>query len=124
MQKLNYFKEIEDTPVIPSKIKAMFEVMKINKPEWLAILVGCLASVLNGAALPVYSIVFGDVIGVSVDSKITFNKYIILYLALMHLSCSRFVEYVINRICQLDADLIVLKFFHVYVGTHYKSFHL
>lgn len=68
MPKVVYFKEFEDTPVT-SKIKTVFEIIKINKSEWLAILVGCLVSILNGAALPVYSIVFGDVIGVSVSSK-------------------------------------------------------
>lgn len=36
----------------------------MNKPEWFFIFVGCLTSVICGAALPVYGLVFGDIIGV------------------------------------------------------------
>lgn len=39
--------------------------MKLNEPEWLEILIGCIVSVITGAAMPAYSIVFGDFVGVS-----------------------------------------------------------
>lgn len=42
------------------------EVLKLNKPEWPHIAIGCLASIIIGAALPIYSIIFGNVVGVSI----------------------------------------------------------
>jgi cobalamin synthase len=41
-------------------------ILKVNRPEWFYILVGCIASVITGSALPVYGLVFGDIIGVSI----------------------------------------------------------
>lgn len=44
---------------------SLLKIMKMNSPEWLIILVGCLASIISGASLPVYALVFGDIVGVS-----------------------------------------------------------
>ncbi|XP_049818455.1 ATP-dependent translocase ABCB1-like isoform X2 [Aethina tumida] len=43
---------------------SLLKIMKMNSPEWLIILVGCLASIISGASLPVYALVFGDIVGV------------------------------------------------------------
>lgn len=44
---------------------AFEKIIKLNSPEWLEIAIGCIAAVFTGAAFPVYSIFFGDLIGVS-----------------------------------------------------------
>ncbi|KAK4872649.1 hypothetical protein RN001_014678 [Aquatica leii] len=43
---------------------SLWAIMKYNSPEWWAIVIGCISSVVTGAAMPMYGIVFGDVIGV------------------------------------------------------------
>lgn len=43
----------------------IIKVLAMNKAEWFWILLGCISSVFIGAALPVYSVLFGDIIGVS-----------------------------------------------------------
>lgn len=42
----------------------MLAIMKENSPEWYYILLGSLCSIVTGAGLPVYSIVFGDILEV------------------------------------------------------------
>lgn len=39
--------------------------MKMNKNEWFSTLIGCISSVINGAILPLYGIIFGGLVGVS-----------------------------------------------------------
>nr|CAD1918043.1 ABCB transporter [Chrysochus auratus] len=41
----------------------LLKVMKMNMKEWFPILVGCISSVLTGASLPVYGLVFGEIVG-------------------------------------------------------------
>ena len=38
--------------------------MKVNSPEWLFIIVGVVAAMINGSVFPVYSILFGEVLRV------------------------------------------------------------
>ncbi|QQP35298.1 p-glycoprotein, partial [Caligus rogercresseyi] len=38
-------------------------VLRENSNEWIYILVGCLASVVMGASMPVYAHLFGEVLG-------------------------------------------------------------
>lgn len=38
--------------------------MKMNSSEWWQILIGCIASVVAGAAMPVFAVLFGEIIGV------------------------------------------------------------
>lgn len=42
----------------------LFSVLKENTPEWPQISVGCVASLIMGAAMPVFAILFGDIIQV------------------------------------------------------------
>lgn len=41
--------------------------MKYNSPEWWIIIIGCISSIITGAGIPVYSVVFGNVVGVSIN---------------------------------------------------------
>jgi len=51
--------EDEDVPKIP-----FLRLMGENRPEWLFITVGILCSVAMGALMPIFSILFGDILGV------------------------------------------------------------
>ncbi|RZC36876.1 ABC tran domain containing protein, partial [Asbolus verrucosus] len=48
---------------------SIVSILKMNRPEWFYITVGCITSVITGAALPVYGLVFGDIIGVLSDAN-------------------------------------------------------
>jgi hypothetical protein len=39
-------------------------IMKMNKPEWLWIVIGCLACICNGGAQPAFGIVLSKLISV------------------------------------------------------------
>lgn len=54
----------EEEEVTGSTLGALKSVIKMNSPEWFHITLGCISSILTGAALPVYSIVFGAILGV------------------------------------------------------------
>jgi hypothetical protein len=40
-------------------------IFALNKPEWLHVLVGCVAAAAVGFTLPLFAILFGEVYGVS-----------------------------------------------------------
>lgn len=40
-------------------------LLKMNGPEWVFILIGCIAAIIVGASLPAFAILFGEVYGVS-----------------------------------------------------------
>lgn len=42
----------------------LWKIMKINASDWHYILLGCLSSLLTGASLPIYGVVFGGIMGV------------------------------------------------------------
>jgi hypothetical protein len=48
--------EDEDLPEVDT-----LRILKTNGPEWPYILLGALASVVMGASMPVYAILFGEV---------------------------------------------------------------
>jgi hypothetical protein len=63
--------EDERTPVVedaeeeePPPI-SMFTILKKNMPEWPYILMGCVGAIVSGFAMPVFGVLFGDIIGVS-----------------------------------------------------------
>ena len=61
--------ESESAPAVPQleedlpEVDAM-RVIKMNLPEWPYILLGLLGSIVMGGAMPVYAILFGEVLGV------------------------------------------------------------
>ena len=52
----------------------MVRIMKVNSPEWPYVLCGILASVVVGAWIPVYAVLFGEVLGSL--SKVGFYKIV------------------------------------------------
>ncbi|XP_055387529.1 multidrug resistance protein homolog 49-like [Condylostylus longicornis] len=66
---------------------SMFRLMELNSPEWLEILVGCIASILHGASLPIFAIILGEFYGVfslptSEDIRYQSNLYASLFIVL------------------------------------------
>ncbi|KAB0792508.1 hypothetical protein PPYR_14467 [Photinus pyralis] len=57
-------KEILEESKSGSSTSSLWAIMKYNSPEWWVILLGCVGSIVTGAGMPVYAIVFGDVMGV------------------------------------------------------------
>ena len=51
-----------------SKSTLIWRLMKLNKPEWPYILVGCIFSVLFGSLTPLFGTLFGDVMNVFIPS--------------------------------------------------------
>lgn len=43
----------------------MMEILKLNKPEWLHIVVATICSFIMGCAMPIFAVLFGDVLGAS-----------------------------------------------------------
>ncbi|CAG9761759.1 unnamed protein product [Ceutorhynchus assimilis] len=41
----------------------IMKILKMNRPEWLPMVVGSLSALMNGCSLPLYGIVFGDILG-------------------------------------------------------------
>ncbi|XP_016968073.1 ATP-dependent translocase ABCB1 [Drosophila biarmipes] len=46
----------------PNEVKPMAEVMKMSKPEYLQITIGCISSVIMGCAMPVFAVLFGSIL--------------------------------------------------------------
>ncbi|XP_056648993.1 ATP-dependent translocase ABCB1-like isoform X1 [Diorhabda sublineata] len=44
--------------------KILWKIMEINASDWHYIVLGCLSSLVTGACLPIYAVVFGGLIGV------------------------------------------------------------
>lgn len=42
----------------------LLRLLKYNRPEWLYIVIGILASIVSGAIMPIYGILFGEILGV------------------------------------------------------------
>ncbi|KAH8233003.1 hypothetical protein KR026_002905 [Drosophila bipectinata] len=48
----------------PNEVKPMSEVMKMSKPEWLIITIGCISSIIMGCAMPIFAVLFGSILQV------------------------------------------------------------
>lgn len=64
LRKKNFLQEYIDGPERPPEVP-LLEILKLNTPEWPYVLIGTLASMVMGFATPVFSVVFGDIMGVS-----------------------------------------------------------
>lgn len=63
-----------DPTIKISKFRTVWNIMKLNKPEWWQITIGCIAAAISGASLPIYSVVFGDVVGVLANTDDDYVK--------------------------------------------------
>jgi hypothetical protein len=44
---------------------SMMKILKKNMPEWPFILTGSIGSIVMGFAMPIFGVLFGDILGVS-----------------------------------------------------------
>jgi hypothetical protein len=44
---------------------SMMRILKKNMPEWPFIVIGSLGSIVMGFAMPIFGVLFGDILGVS-----------------------------------------------------------
>ncbi|KAF4526587.1 hypothetical protein B566_EDAN006401 [Ephemera danica] len=42
----------------------MSRILKLNQPEWVEILIGCIGAFIVGCSMPVFAVLFGDIYGV------------------------------------------------------------
>lgn len=61
--------------------------MKMNSTEWWQILLGCLASIAAGAGMPIFAILFGEILGVS--SATTTEMCIVILFAVLDIGRPR-----------------------------------
>ncbi|KAJ3662142.1 hypothetical protein Zmor_006501 [Zophobas morio] len=43
---------------------SLWEIVKMNQPEWISIVIGCVASITMGCSMPAFAVIFGDIMGV------------------------------------------------------------
>ncbi|KAK4873208.1 hypothetical protein RN001_015237 [Aquatica leii] len=67
---------------------SIWPIIKYNLPEWWAILLGCISSLVNGAGIPIYAIIFGRIMRVlawdndaSIRHETAFFSYMFLTIA-------------------------------------------
>lgn len=58
------FKTIQMSFNLKIREPSLTEVMALNKPETLYIIIGCLSCVINGGIQPAFSVVFSKIISV------------------------------------------------------------
>ncbi|KAL1517854.1 hypothetical protein ABEB36_001562 [Hypothenemus hampei] len=83
-KEVEYSQKEDDTF---SNLKTIWKIMQFNQPEWPALSAASLASLLNGASLPLYGIVFGGILGtLSITDntllRIEANNYCLYFLYL------------------------------------------
>lgn len=59
---------------------SLWDIVKLNNAEWPQIFLGCLASFVMGATMPIFAILFGEIIGVITKETMSKAKHFILYL--------------------------------------------
>lgn len=52
---------------------SLIDIIRVNSPEWPQITIGCIASLIMGAAMPIFAILFGDIIGILANPD---DKYV------------------------------------------------
>ncbi|CAG0893493.1 unnamed protein product [Darwinula stevensoni] len=77
--------EVEDHEEDKKLQISVWRIMKMNSPEWPYILVGVISAAAMGASMPVYAILFGDVLGtLSIaepdEARAEGNYYAVLFL--------------------------------------------
>lgn len=42
----------------------LWDIVKLNSEEWVQILLGCVSSLIIGAVMPIFAVLFGEIVGV------------------------------------------------------------
>ena len=70
---------------IRGSLSIFAQILRLNSPEGFHIILGCVAAIVSGTSLPIYSIVFGDIVGVLSNSNSDYvrtegNKFSLYFL--------------------------------------------
>lgn len=60
-------------------------LMKMCAPEWPYILVGAIAAIIMGLFTPIYGIVFGDILGVSITPILIYFNSLKMYIPIYNI---------------------------------------
>lgn len=66
--------QVEEEQSTPAEMASLWTVMKMNASEWWQIFVGCISSLIMGGAMPIFAVLFGEIIGVGNTLSIAFMK--------------------------------------------------
>ncbi|KAI7815643.1 ABC subfamily B member 5, partial [Rhyzopertha dominica] len=69
---------VEEEQSTPAEMASLWTVMKMNASEWWQIFVGCISSLIMGGAMPIFAVLFGEIIGVAEEEDVVreeTNKY-------------------------------------------------
>ncbi|KAG4065501.1 hypothetical protein HA402_013271 [Bradysia odoriphaga] len=62
--KMTFEIAMDETQNAKAPVISIWEVLKWNRREWVYITIGSICSILMGAAMPLFSILFGEIVGV------------------------------------------------------------
>ncbi|EFA00893.1 ATP-dependent translocase ABCB1 [Tribolium castaneum] len=48
---------------------SLMSILRMNKPEWVSISIGCIASIVMGCSMPAFAVIFGDIMGVLAEKN-------------------------------------------------------
>lgn len=48
-----------------NKSTSIWTIAKMNSSEWWQILLGCFASIVSGTSMPIFAVIFGEILGVN-----------------------------------------------------------
>ncbi|XP_044258218.1 ATP-dependent translocase ABCB1 [Tribolium madens] len=51
------------------KSVSLMSILRMNKPEWVSISIGCIASIVMGCSMPAFAVIFGDIMGVLAEKN-------------------------------------------------------
>lgn len=60
------FKETDEEAEVDNYVKtaSLWSIVKLNSPEWLSLVLGCLGAAAMGTAFPIFAILFGSILQV------------------------------------------------------------
>ncbi|ERL93338.1 hypothetical protein D910_10631 [Dendroctonus ponderosae] len=95
-------KEIDEEAEVDNYVKtaSLWSIVKLNSPEWLSLVLGCIGAGAMGTAFPIFAILFGNILQVlqDIDSNPDYvrqetNKYCLYFVLAGVLSmCATFLQ--------------------------------
>ena len=85
--KITYTEETENDKEVEKDSFSIFNILKMNRDEWPQILCGCISSVIMGAAMPLFAVLFGSILQILAvkgnpeyvrDETNTFSMYFLI----------------------------------------------
>ncbi|KAK4873211.1 hypothetical protein RN001_015240 [Aquatica leii] len=111
------------------KISSIWSIMKYNLPEWWAIALGFVCSLANGAAFPVYAVIFGKMMNVLasddsiyIQNQTAFYSFTLLVMAVILGVASLFQTYTFGLAGEKLTRRLRSKMFQSYLSQDMSYF--